>query len=294
MNLETIQIFCDLVELQNFSRAAEKHGISQSAVSQQIAQLETAYKSQLINRKKRPLELTPAGEIFYHGCKDILERHEKLKNDINTLCDSPSRINISAIFSIGMHTLQPFLKQMMSRFPKVNAHVEYLSSAQIYSRILEGKSDIGLVAVPKNARNIDIYPLDKEPLVLVCSPEHAFANKKYIDVHKLQGERFIGFEKNIPSETLIDNILKQNDVVVRNVMEFDNTETIKRAVEINAGITILPEPTVSAEADSGTLKIVRFTNENFYRPTGLIIRKKKNLTIAGRYLVELLNKKSQI
>ncbi len=294
MNFETIQVFCDLVELQNFSRAAEKHGVSQSAVSQQIAQLELAYKSQLINRKKRPLGLTPAGEVFYHGCKDILERHEKLKNDVNALYDSPSRINISAIFSIGMHTLQPFVKQMMSRFPKVNVHVDYLSSAQIYSRVLEGKSDIGLVAVPKNARNIDIYPLDKEPLVLVCSPEHAFANKKYIDVHELQGEQFIGFEKNIPTEMLIDNILKQNDVSVRNVMEFDNTETIKRAVEINAGVTILPEPTVGAEVDNGTLKIVRFTNENFYRPTGLIIRKKKSLTIAGRYLIELLNKKSQI
>ena len=294
MDLETIQIFCDLVELQNFSRAAEKHGISQSAVSQRIAQLETAYKSQLINRKKRPLELTGAGEVFYHGCKDILERHEKLKNDVNALYDSPSRINISAIFSIGMHTLQPFVKQMMLRFPKVNVHVEYLSSAQIYSQILEGKSDIGLVAIPKNARNIDIYPLDNEPLVLVCSPEHTLAKQTSIDIHRLHGHGFIAFEKNVPTRTLIDSILKQNDVTVRNVMEFDNTETIKRAVEINAGLSILPEPTVTAEVKNETLKALRFTNGNFYRPTGIIIRRKKNLTIAGRYLIELLNKKSQL
>ena len=130
--------------------------------------------------------------------------------------------------------------------------------------------------------------------MLVCSPEHDFAKQDTIDVHKLQGQQFIGFEKDIPTGTLIDNILKQNDVTVRNVMEFDNTETIKRAVEINAGISILPKPTVATEVKNETLKALHFTNENFNRPTGIIIRKKKNLTIAGRYLIELLNKKSQL
>jgi DNA-binding transcriptional LysR family regulator len=290
MNLETIQLFCDLVEGQNFSRAAEKHGISQSAVSQQIAQLEIFHKTQLINRKKRPLKLTDSGEIFYRGCKDILERYEKLKNDLNELSDSPSRIKISAIFSIGMHTLQPYVKNLMSRFPKLVVNVEYLGSQQIYSKVLEGKSEIGVVAVPTNVRNIEVYPLESEPLVLVCSPSHPFATEEIIDVHSLQGQEFIAFEKNVPTRVLINNILKQYDVAVNTVMQFDNTETIKRAVEINAGISILPEPTVKAEVKNRTLRKINFSNKNFFRPIAIIVRKKKTMSLAGRHLIELLTK----
>jgi len=290
VNIETIKLFCDLVEGQNFSRAAEKHGISQSAVSQQIAQLEIFHKTQLINRKKRPLKLTDSGEIFYRGCKDILERYEKLKNDLNELSDSPSRIKISAIFSIGMHTLQPYVKNLMSRFPKLIVNVDYSSSQQIYSKVLEGKSEIGIVAVPKSTRNIDVYPLESEPLVLVCSPSHPFATEKIVDVHSLQGQEFIAFEKNVPTRILINNILKQYDVAVNTVMEFDNTETIKRAVEINSGISILPEPTVNAEINNRTLRKINFSNKNFYRPIAIIVRKKKTMSLAGRHLIELLTK----
>ena len=113
MTLETLQIFCDLVELQNFSRTAEKHGISQSAISQQLAQLELLYGTQLINRKKRPMAPTNSGRLFYQGCKDIIDRYDQLKSELNALSKPSARINIAAIFSIGMYTLQPHVKKFI-------------------------------------------------------------------------------------------------------------------------------------------------------------------------------------
>jgi len=291
MDLDTARILCDLIELQNFSRVAEKHGISQSAVSQQIAQIELVHKCQLINRKRRPLKPTEAGELFYQACKEMLERYDRLKSDLNALADSPSRINLAAIFSIGMHSLQPYVKKFMLRYPDVKLNIEYGSTSQIYSRILDGRSDLGAVAVPRSHRNIDIYPLENEPLVFVCNPEHPLANELTMDVHKLQGQDFIAFEKNVPTRILIDNILTQYDVIVRTVMEFDNTETIKRAVEINSGVSILPKTTLNTEVSNGTLRAIYFSNENFYRPTGIIVRKDKLLSLAGRYLIELLRKR---
>ena len=291
MNIETIKLFCDIVELQNFSRAAEKHGISQSAVSQQLAQLELTHKCQLISRKKRPLTLTPAGELFYQACKDLLDRYNRLNSELATLGKSTARINIAAIFSIGMHTLQPYVKKFMARYPRVNLNIEYSSASEIYDGILGGDIDIGIIAVPKKDRNIDVYPLENEPLVLVCSPENPLANKPVTDIHELQGVEFVAFEKGVPSRMLIDNILREHNVTVRTVMEFDNIETIKRAVEIGAGISILPETTIGAELANGTLRAIHFLNENFFRPTGLIMRKNKTLSQAGRYLVELLRKK---
>ena len=291
MNIETIRIFCDLVELQNFSRTAEKHGISQSAVSQQLAGLEMSHKCQLINRKKRPLAATSEGELFYHASKDIIDRYDKLKSELAGLSRSASRINVAAIFSIGMHTLQPYVKKFMARYPKVNLCVEYSSARQIYERVLSGEVDIGIVAVPKKDRNMDVYPFENEPLVMVCGREHPMGSQSVIDIHKLQGCDFIAFEKDVPSRKLIDGILTQYNVTVHTVMEFDNIETIKRAVEIDAGISILPETAIGTELSNGNLKALSISNDNFFRPTGVVVRKNRTLTVAARYLIELLRKK---
>ncbi len=292
MNMESAKIFCDLVELKNFSRTAELHNISQSAVSQQLAQLEMAHKAQFLNRKKRPFELTTAGQTFYRACKDILERYDQLHNELSALSKTSCKINLASIFSIGMHTLQPYVKQFMSIYPDVNLSIEYLDAKEIYIRLLKGNIDIGVVAIPKRDRSINVYNFVNEPLTMVCSPEHPFSLSQEIDIHHLQGERFIAFTENVPSRQCIDEILKQFGVSVHAVMEFDNIETIKRAIEINSGISILPQTSIMAELNSGTLKSVAFMNEHFYRPTGIVIRKDCQLNKAAQYLVELLRKGS--
>lgn len=292
MHIETLKIFCDLAELQSFSKTAEKHFLSQSAVSQQLAQLELIHKSQLINRKKRPIELTKAGRLLYQAAADMLERYEQLKNELNTMKSTiRSRINVAAIYSIGMHTLPDYVKKFMVNYPDVNVHIEYLGADRIYELILAGDVDIGLVAVPKKDKRLDVYDLEDEPLVLACSPQHALSIQKQIDIHQLQFERFIGFGKDVPTRKWIDNILSRYNIVVRPVMEFDNIETIKRAIELNSGISILPRTAMLQEIDDGTIKAVGFSNEDFVRPAGIIVRKGKILSPAARDFIKLLRKK---
>ncbi len=294
MHIEVLKVFCDLAELRSFSRTAEKHLLSQSAVSQQLAQLELAHKCQLIDRKKRPIELTKAGQLFYQSSKDMLDRYEQLKNELSTLQKSSvSRINVAAIFSIGMHTLPDYVKKFMVSYPNVNVHIEYFSAGRIYDMVLSGDVDIGLVAVPKRDKRLDVYDFEDEPLVLVCSPKHPLSHESQVDIHKLQFERFITFEKDVPTRMWIDNILERYNIVVRPVMEFDNIETVKRAVEINSGVSILPQTAILQELGSGTIKAIAFSNEKFVRPTGIILRKGKILGQAGRYFIELLRKKPQ-
>ena len=294
MHIETLKIFCDLAELRSFSKTAEKHLLSQSAVSQQLAQLELAHKCQLINRKKRPIELTKAGQLLYKAATDMLDRHEQLKSELNAL-KSPAgnRINVAAIYSIGMHTLPSYVKKFMVSYPDVNVHIEYFSADRIYELVMAGDIDVGLVAIPKRDKRLDVYDFEDEPLVLVCSPKHPLSHESQVDIHKLQFERFIGFEKDVPTRMWIDNILQRYNIVVRPVMEFDNIETVKRAVEINSGISILPQTAILQEVGSGTIKTIGFSNENFVRPTGIIVRKNKILGQAGRYFIELLRKKTK-
>jgi len=288
-----LKVFCDLADLQSFSRTAEKHLLSQSAVSQQLAQLELAHKCQLIDRRKRPIELTKAGQLLYQAFKDMLERYEQLKNELGTLQKSSvSRINVAAIFSIGMHTLPDYVKKFMVSYPNVNVHIEYFSASRIYELVLAGDVDIGLVAVPKRDKRLDVYDFEEEPLVLVCSAKHPLSQESQVDIHKLQFERFIAFEKDVPTRGWIDNILERYNVTVQPVMEFDNIETVKRAVEINSGISILPRTAILQELSSGTIKAIDLSNEEFVRPTGIIVRKGKILGQAGRYFIELLRKKA--
>ncbi len=289
MHIESLKIFCDIVELGSFSKTAEKHLLSQSAISQQLAQLEMVHKCQLIDRKKRPIELTKSGQLLYKTAKEIMDRYEQFKNELNILKSSSSyRLNIAAIFSIGMHKLAEYEKRFMVSFPNVNVHIEYMEAQRIYELILSGEMDIGLVAIPKHDKRLEVRDFQDEPLVLACSPKHPFAELSDVDIHKLQFERFIAFDKDVPTRTWIDGILARYNVVVRPVMEFNNIETIKRAVEINAGVSILPETTILQEVSNGMLKALPFANERFVRPTGVIVRKGKVLSKAGRFFIDML------
>jgi len=294
VHVETLKIFCDLADSRSFSKTAEKHLLSQSAISQQLAQLELTHKCQLIARKKRPIELTTAGQVFYKAAKDILERYDQLRTELNALKTGiETRINVAAIFSIGMHSLPDYVKKFMIRYPTVKMHIEYFSPDKVYELVLNGEFDIGLVAVPKKDKRLDVYDFEEEPLVLVCSPKHPLAGESKADIHKLQFEPFIAFERDVPTRIWIDNILSRYNTVVRPVMEFDNVETVKRAVEINAGVSILPAATVVQEAAGGTLKAIPFSNERFTRPTGIIVRKGRILSQAARYLIDILRKQGK-
>jgi len=285
-------MFCDLADLRSFSKTADKHLVSQSAVSQQVAQLEIEHKCQLLNRQKRPLELTTAGEIFYRAARDMVDRYELLRSEMNTLKQAAQcRVNVGAIYSIGMHTLPEYLKKFMVKKPSVNVHVEYFTADKIYEMVLAGELDIGLVAVPRRDKRLEVYDFEDEPLVLACSPKHPLAAQSHIDIHKLQFERFISFEEGVPTRVWIDGIFQRYNIVIRPVMEFDNVETVKKAVEINSGVSILPRPAMLQEIATGTIKAIEFENERFVRPTGILVRRDRVMSQETRYLIDLLRRK---
>lgn len=292
MHIETLKVYCDLAELSSFSKTAEKHFLSQSAISQQLAQLELAHNCQLINRKKRPIEMTKEGQLLYRASKEIIDRYEQFRSELNLSQSSgQSRINVGAIFSIGMHSLPNYVKKFMVQYPNIHLHIEYFHAFEIYDNVLSGDVDVGLVAIPKKDKRLDVYDFEQEPLMFVCNPRHAFANEHEIDIHRIQFEKFIGFDVNVPTRGWIDSILNRYSIVVKPVMEFDNIETIKRSIEINSGVSILPKSALCQEIKSGTLKAIEFSNEHFVRPTGIIVRKNSVSTPICRDFVKLLQSK---
>ena len=289
MQIESLKVFCDLTETESFTKAAQINGVTQSAVSQQISSLERTFKSLLIERSKKKFRLTREGQVLYDYSKQIIQTHESLHSKLQELKDIISgTIRVATIYSIGLHDLPPYVKKFMKNYPTVNVHVEYRRANQVYDDVFSNVVDLGLVAYPQKDTKLEIVPLRKEPLVLICHPQHPFAKQKSIKLKSLAGQKIIGFEPDIPTRKALDKILREYGVEIKHVMEFDNVETVKRAVEIDAGISIVPLGTVTQEINKHTLVAVQIEDGEFFRPLAAIYKKNKVLSPAMKQFLSIL------
>jgi DNA-binding transcriptional LysR family regulator len=289
MQIESLKVFCDLAETQSFTRAAQVNEVTQSAVSQQISSLERTFNSLLIERSKKRFRLTREGQVLYDHSKQVLGTYEALQSKLQEIKDIVSGVvRVATIYSIGLHDLPPYLKRFLKAYPTVTVHVEYRRANQVYEDVIGNVVDLGLVAYPARDSKLDICPLRKDPLVLICHPQHPLAKSKSIRLKTLSGEKFIGFEPDIPTRKALDKILKEHSVEVQHAMEFDNIETVKRAVEIDAGVAIVPQGTVVQEVAKQTLAQVSFEDGEFYRPLAAIHKKNKVLSPAMKQFLAAL------
>jgi len=289
MQIESFKVFCDLAETESFTKAAQVNGITQSAVSQQISSLERQLKCLLIERSKKKFRLTREGQLLYEYGKQVIQAYESLLSKLQEVKDIVSgTIRVATIYSIGLHDLPPYLKKFLKAYPTVNVHVEYQRANQVYDDVLGNVVDLGLVAYPNRDPRLELVPLRNETLSVICHPNHPLAKMKSITLSQLQDQRFIAFEPDIPTRKAIDKFLRDHDVTVRTVMEFDNIETVKRAVEIEAGISIVPHATVSQEVSKQTLCSIPFVDAQLHRPLAVIYKKSKVLSPAMRQFINLL------
>jgi DNA-binding transcriptional LysR family regulator len=289
VNIKSLKIFCDIVARRSFSRAAEDNGISQSGASQVVSQLENRLGVQLIERSKRPLVPTREGQVFFEGCRKIIDRYDALEDEVRSLHEQVAgRVRVAAIYSVGLHHMSRYLQEFMSQHPKANVRLEYLHPERVLESVEHGEADIGVVSYPRSTRTVHAEPWREEPMVLVCAPGNAFARRETIQLAALEGQAMVSFDPDLVIRHEIDRVLAARGVEPNVVMEFDNIETIKRAIEIDAGVALLPEPTVLREVAAGTLASVRISDEELVRPLGIIHARGKPLAPTVRRFIELL------
>jgi LysR family transcriptional regulator, transcriptional activator of the cysJI operon len=290
MQIESLKVFCDLAETESFTKAAQINSVTQSAVSQTTSTLEEHFKSLLIERSKKNFRLTAEGEVVYEFSKRILQYYDAIQSKVQEIKGLISGdIRVATVYSIGLHELPPYIKRFLKDHPSVNIHVEYRRANQVYEDVLGNIVDLGLVAFPTRDPRLEIIPLRKDSLVLVCHPQHPLAKAKSLKLQALNGHKFVAFDPDMPTRRALDKIFKEQKVTVDQVMEFDNIETVKRAVEIDSGIAILPAETVKQEVANRTLAAVSLAG-NYVRELGAIHKKAKVLSPATKQFIELLKK----
>jgi DNA-binding transcriptional LysR family regulator len=295
MHLKSLKVFCDVVGRRSFSRAASENGISQSGASQIVNALESHLNVKLIDRTKRPFVLTPEGEVYYEGCRKLVQRYFALEEEVRTLHEEVAgKVSVASIYSIGLSHMNRFVQRFLRDYPKANVHVQYQHPRRVYELVETDQVDLGLVSYPRSSRTIKATVWREEPMVVVCAPANRLASQEFITVQDLQGVDVIGFDADLEIRSEIDRALAARGVEVRVAMEFDNTETIKRAVEIDAGVRFLPEPTIDREVAAGALVARPLAGVDLKRPIGIVQRRGKELGKTARRFMQLLLKQSSI
>lgn len=291
MHIETLKVFCDLVDLESFSLAAERNFVTQSAVSQQIRALEEKFKRRLLERirGRREVKLTAAGEVFYRESRNVLDAYDQLHESLRGVVGKiGGTVKVATVYSVGLHELPAKVREFMTKFPAAKIDLEYLRSTRVIREVVSGNVELGILALPEPRRGLTITPMPDNLLVLIAPPNHKFASRKKVKVSELSGEDFVHFERDVPTRKAMDKIFKASNVEVNKIAEFDNIETIKRAVEVGFGLAIVPEPAVIEARKAGTLAVIELAEKYWVRSVGIIHRSDRNLSLAARKFIELL------
>jgi DNA-binding transcriptional LysR family regulator len=289
MHIETLKIFCDVVENQSFSLAASQNFITQSAVSQQIRGLEERYGKRLLERKRGSVRPTAAGEILHRASREILHVFNEMEAQLQGLSNVVTgSIRVGTVHSVGLYELSEPLKSYFADFPHVNVYLEYDRASHIYEQVLRGNVDLGIVAYPSARAQITVLDFRTDRLVVVCAPSHSISERLEIPVTDLDSEKFVGFEKGIPTRQALDRLFAEKEIAVQYVAELDNIEMVKRLVEVGAGIAVIPEKACVHEVDSGSLVKIELADRDLTRPIGIIHRTGKHFSPAVEKFIEYL------
>ena len=172
----TLKLFKDIAQTRSFSRAASMNGVSQSAASQQVQELERILKVNLLDRTRRPLVVTPEGELYAEYCRDVLRRHQELEDALKRLHDHVEGvIRVASIYSVGVSELIQLERRFAQAHPHAEVSVTYRQPAKVYSAVLNDEADLGLVSYPEPSRELTVIPWRREEMVLAAAPDHPIA-----------------------------------------------------------------------------------------------------------------------
>jgi DNA-binding transcriptional LysR family regulator len=292
MHIRSLKVFCDVVDRRSFSRAADDNGISQSSASQVVQAIEERLGVQLLDRSKRPFDLTAEGQRYYDGCRQLVKRYAELEEEVRTLHDAEARsLVVASIYSVGLHHMSAFMQRFSAEHPRASVRLEYLHPHRVCEVVENGDADIGIVSYPKETDALAAIAWRNEPMVIVCHPGHRLARESSASLKSIAGESFVAFEEGLAIRSAIDRALARSHAEVNVALEFDNIETMKRAIEIDAGVSVLPEPSVRREIALGSLAKVPISEngaESLVRPLGIVHRRDRSLSELARQFVGLL------
>ena len=294
MSISQFKVVRDIARTSSVSRAAELNGISQSAASQLVRQLEKKLGVDLLDRSTRPVKLTSAGRLYAEACRDIVRRYGEMESQLEALREElAGTVRVVSIYSIGLYEMARIKEKFEALHSNASVHLEYVRPEKVYEAVANDRADLGLVSYPSSNKDIRVIPWRLENMVLVCHPSHSLAKKRSLSPRDMEGQEFVSFDPDLLIRKAVDRFFRDHGVHRRVVLEFDNIQMIKEALMIGSGISILPERTVRHEATEGRLVRLPIRAEGLVRPVGIIHRRTKKFSPAAERFLRFLQEQPQ-
>ena len=285
MNFRTLKVLSSIADYRSFSRAAADCGLTQSAVSQIVQQVEEQLGVQLIDRSRRPLEMTAAGRTFCDGVRPLLNDYQRLEDEVRSMGERASaQITVAAIYSVGLSYMPEVTAAYRAKRSDVAVQVNYLRPEEVYDAVADGAADFGLISYARGTRAVSATEWREEPMGLFCANEHPLALRGEVRLADLDRLPMIGFDHSLRIRHEIDSFLSRKFVRPIVMMEFDNIDSLTRAMQVNCGVGILPEPAVRRELVAGALRQLFCPELQLVRPLGIIWRRGIKLGSAAKEL----------
>jgi LysR family transcriptional regulator, transcriptional activator of the cysJI operon len=289
MDVDRLRLFRDIAQSRSVSKGASMNGISQSAVSQYLQDLEEQMGVTLLDRGTRPLTVTEAGKLYLDMCRDTLNRRDEFQVALDILKGQvEGTVRVASIYSVGLSELARLEKEFLRRYPQARIEVEYLRPEKVYEAVVTDRADIGLLSYPEPTKEVTVLPWRQEQMAIAASPYHPLAKNTEVSPEDLDGVDFVGFDEDLPIRKDIDRFLREHHVHVNVTLHFDNIQMIKEAVAHGSGVSIMPARVMEEEVAQGRLVPIRIAGFELFRPVGIVHRRKKRFQRAGQALLELL------
>jgi DNA-binding transcriptional LysR family regulator len=288
MDLNQLRSFLRVARAGSFTQAAKTLFVTQPALSIQIKALEEELGQPLFERQGRQLQLTAAGQVLRERVEQILGLVEQTQQEIAALQSLKSgRLTIGTNDSLCLYLLPNLIQFFCERFPGVELHLTNRHSTEVVSLVVEGVVDFGLVTLPVLEPRIEARPLFWREDVLICSPGHPLTEQHSVTLEDIIRYPLLLLDKGSHSRILLDQMLGRAGLIPKVVMELGSVEVIKRFVEIDLGVSIIPGFTAEAEIRAGRFHAIRL-NWLPNQAVGVVQRRKGYLSPAAQMFLELL------
>ncbi|SHJ52567.1 LysR family transcriptional regulator [Parasporobacterium paucivorans] len=286
MTIRHFKIFVSVCEAMNMTMAAESLYMSQSAVSQAVAELEKHYDVRLFERLSRKLYLTQAGEKLLMYAQHMVRMNADIEKDMKSLHET-GLIRLGASVTVGATVLPALVSTFRQANPSVDIEAYEDNTKQIQKRLLMDKTDIGIVEGEITSQDILSTPFMNDELVLICSNNHRFADLSVISPDEVEKEDFILREHGSGTRKTFEDVMTAHQLSWKVTWICNNTDTIKAAVIAGLGISVISKRAVEKEMESGALIVKPIEGVRFFRTFKIAYHKNKYITAQMKKIIDL-------
>jgi len=284
MDLTSLRIFLAVAEERSFSRAAAKVHRTQPAVSQAVRRLEDDLGEQLFDRSSKSGTLTDAGRVLQNYGQRLVRLAEETENAMRELRDlRRGRVLIGAN-EAAIHTLLPLMARFRQKVPDIAIDVRRVPARQIAVEVQQGSLDFGALTFRPAEEGLLEVAVGSDELVLLVPPAHPLAARRSVTMEDVAGEAVVAHNDPSPARERVLRLFEQHRIPLNMSISLPSLDGIKRAVEMQLGVALLPRRCAVTEIASGRLVAIPVAGISRRRQVTLVCRKALRSHAANAFL----------